>query len=73
MVIVNVRLEAPSEAAVREAARLMGIQVSMVKERGDSWHLYGSTAIAPQVVTVSPAPARHPGHRRTPCQLPHRS
>jgi hypothetical protein len=40
-----VRLEGPTEQAVRDAAKLMQVQVSTVKQRADSWHLYGSRTV----------------------------
>lgn len=65
-VTINVRLEGPTEAAVQEAARQMGVRVSTIKPRGNCVHLYGAVAVpvAPaQRVTVS---------RVTPPALPHR-
>lgn len=40
--VIQVRLEGPSEEIVRQMAKEMGIQVSNVKQRTDSVHLYGS-------------------------------
>lgn len=42
---VQVRLEGPTEEIVRKAAEEMGVQVSTVKPRGDTVHLYGSVII----------------------------
>ncbi|CAK9251250.1 unnamed protein product [Sphagnum jensenii] len=57
-VSISVRLEGPSEAAVRAAAVQMGVQVSQVKPRGDCWHLYGSriVSVIGQKVTVTTLP-----------------
>ena len=45
--VIQVRLEGPSQDAVRHAAKEMGVQVSNVKGRSSSdvWHLYGSKII----------------------------
>ena len=46
MVSVQVRLEGPTESVVRETAAQLGVQVSTVRGRQDSWHLYGSLMVA---------------------------
>jgi hypothetical protein len=51
--IINVRLEGPTEQDVRAAAQQMGLQISAVKNRGDTCHLYGSKIIVTQTQTVT--------------------
>jgi len=43
--IIQVRLDGPTEQAVRHAAKEMGVQVNRVKKREDCVQLYGSKAI----------------------------
>lgn len=44
--VIQVRLDGPSEEDVRKAATEMGVQVSRVKKRDDCWQLYGTKVIA---------------------------
>jgi hypothetical protein len=44
-VVIQVRLEGPSEEAVRQLAKEWGVQVSTVKRRTDTWHLYGTKIV----------------------------
>jgi hypothetical protein len=45
MQVIQVRLEGSSEEAVRKAAKEMGVQVSRVKKREETWHLYGTKIV----------------------------
>ena len=45
MTVVQVRLDAPSEAVVRSAAKEMGVQINRVKNRGDCVQLYGTKVV----------------------------
>ena len=45
VVVIQVRLDGPTEDAVRYAAQQMSVQVNRVKQRNDCCQLYGTRVI----------------------------